>query len=160
MSEAIVPATSPQHIVWARRLCEEYADSLPFALDFQGFAAELADLPGAYSPPAGRLLLALVDGAPVGCVAMHRWSPDTCEMKRLYVRPSHRGRGLGRRLVVAICAAARRAGYRHMVLDTTPSMVEAHALYQALGFVAIAPYRHNPVPGTRYLQLDLGLIGR
>ena len=138
-----------------RALLREYAASLAFELDFQDFDRELAELPGAYAPPRGALLIARVDDRPAGCVALRPLADDICEMKRLFVQPSARGLGLGRRLATAVVAEARRLGYARMRLDTTPGMESAQALYAELGFVEIAPYTHNPVPSTRFLELEL-----
>jgi len=134
-----------------RALLRAYAGSLPFALDFQGFDRELAELPGAYAAPRGALLLVRGEG----CVGLRPLDGGACEMKRLYVRPSARGRGVGRLLVEAAVAEARRLGYARMRLDTTPGMERAQALYEQLGFGEIEPYRVNPVAGTRYLELEL-----
>lgn len=138
-----------------RALLREYAESLPFALDFQDFDRELEELPGAYAPPRGALLVAHVKGKPVGCVALRPLIGGTCEMKRLFVRPSARGHGLGRLLATAVVDEARGRGYTHMRLDTTPGMESAQLIYEELGFQTTEPYTHNPVPGTRFLQLDL-----
>ena len=155
----------------ARRLFAEYARSLPFALDFQGFQEELNALPGEYAPPDGSILLAEAErtdpnadddaDAFAGCVALRPLAADDaddrrlCEMKRLYVRPAHRGRGLGRTLVDAVLDEARRRGYDAMRLDTVASMNAANALYRALGFREIAPYRHNPLDAPVFFEKDL-----
>lgn len=138
-----------------RTLFEEYAASLAVDLCFQGFADELAGLPGAYAPPGGCLLLAWVNGVAAGCVAMRPLDPNVCEMKRLYVRAGFRGTGVGRLLVETVVDDARRAGHASMRLDTLATMASARALYHALGFQPIAPYRHNPIPGTEFLELRL-----
>jgi ribosomal protein S18 acetylase RimI-like enzyme len=151
----ITEARRSDDLAAARALFEEYAASLPFDLGFQGFAAELAALPGAYAPPNGRLLLALLDGAPVGCVALRRHDAHTAELKRLYVRAEARGAGAGRALVEAALAAARAAGYERVVLDTAPGMEAARALYRSLGFAEVGAYRYNPLPGAAFLELSL-----
>ena len=138
-----------------RTLFTEYAASLGVDLGFQDFEAELAGLPGAYVPPDGVLLLALVADQAAGCVALRRLDDTTCEMKRLYVRPAYRGAGLGKQLAKAIIAEARTIGYRAMRLDSLPSMLGAVQLYRSLGFQEIDPYRYNPIPGSIFLEISL-----
>lgn len=153
----IAPARLPDDLAALRRLLAGYAAGLSVDLSFQGFAAELAGLPGAYAPPRGALLLARgPDGSLLGCVAL-RPGPDpaSAEMKRLYVAPEARGLALGRRLALAALDAARVAGYGRVVLDTLPEMAAAQALYARLGFSDIAAYTGNPVPGARFLARDL-----
>jgi putative acetyltransferase len=151
----ITAAATPGDIAEARTLFEEYAASLGFSLCFQDFDRELAELPGAYAPPQGRLLLARVDGSVAGCVAVRPLDGGTCEMKRLFVRPAFHRHGIGRRLATSIIEEGRVAGYTSMRLDTVPSMTAALGLYASLGFVDIPPYRDNPIPGARYLELRL-----
>jgi putative acetyltransferase len=151
----IIHATAPSDVEIAKALFQEYADGLGVDLCFQGFADELAGMPGAYAPPSGRLLLA-VDGAEaLGCVGLRPLGDGACEMKRLYTRPAARGRGLGRALAERVIAEARAIGYARMRLDTLPTMLAARAMYRELGFTEIGSYRPNPVEGTLYLELAL-----
>ena len=125
-------------------------------LCFQGFERELAELPGAYAPPEGRLLIARVGGDVVGCVGLRPLEPGICEMKRLWVEPGFGGRGIGRALAESIVAAAREIGYERMRLDTLPErMPAAQHLYRSLGFREIPPYYDNPLPGVTMLELAL-----
>jgi len=149
-------AKSPPQIATVRELFQEYAQSLGFSLCFQSFDKELAGLPGDYAPPEGRLLLAVHGAAPAGCVGLHRLEAGICEMKRLYVRPQFRGRGLGRTLAEHIVAEAREIGYNRLRLDTVePVMQAAVAMYRQLGFREIAPYRENPIAGALYMELEI-----
>lgn len=153
------PAQFPEDLKTVRQLFLEYQAGLGIDLCFQGFDAELAELPGAYAPPVGTLLLACVDGEPAGCCAMRAlYNTDhlnACEMKRLFVRPAFRGFGLGRLLVERVMSDGQLAGYTTMLLDTLSDMETARALYQEMGFVEVAPYYHNPIPGAHYLKVDL-----
>jgi ribosomal protein S18 acetylase RimI-like enzyme len=151
----IVEARSAELVGEARALFLEYAASLDFDLCFQDFDRELAALPGAYGPPAGCLLVAVVDGGTAGCVALRPIGEGISEMKRLYVRPAFRGGGLGRALALASIEAARRIGYARMRLDTVPVMQAAIGLYARLGFTVIDPYCVNPVPGAMFMELVL-----
>ena len=151
----IIPATSVEHFKITRKLFMEYADSLGFDLEFQDFGHELATLEQEYAPPQGCILLAIVSGNIVGCVALRPFEVSICEMKRLYVIPARQGQGVGRLLAREVIAQARKAGYKKMRLDTLASMRSARGLYESLGFYPIEPYRYNPIKGTTYMELDL-----
>jgi ribosomal protein S18 acetylase RimI-like enzyme len=151
----IIEPAGPDDLDAVRDLFRAYERWLGISLEFQGFAAELAGLPGKYAPPAGALLVARDPAGLAGVVAMRPHAPDLCEMKRLYVRPAHLGRGIGRALAGAIVAAGRRAGYRAMRLDTMARMTAAVALYRSLGFVEIPAYTHNPEPDVLYFERAL-----
>lgn len=152
----IVEADSGNYLQIARGLFEEYAASLDLSLDFQNFDEELATLPGDYTPPNGHLLLAFWQGQVAGCVALRKLDERVCEMKRLYVKPHFQGLKIGRALAEAVITQAREGGYTCMRLDTLPSMGRARAMYAALGFQEIAPYRYNPIEGTAFMELILG----
>jgi GNAT superfamily N-acetyltransferase len=139
----------------ARALFLEYATWLAEDLCFQGFEEELATLPGKYAPPDGRLFLACHGDTPIGCIALRRFDADSGEVKRLYVRPAHRGRGVAHALGQAVIAAARAIGYRRLVLDTLERMTEARRLYAGAGFREIPPYYETPLCGTRFMELPL-----
>ena len=151
----IIPACSDDHLLAVRNLFVEYAEYLGVDLCFQGFQQELAGLPGDYAPPDGQLLLAIDGDRAVGCVAIRKLGEGICEMKRLYVKAGHRGKGLGRRLAEAIITEARSNGYEKMRLDSLASLKEATGLYRSLGFIEIPSYRYNPLPDAIFMELVL-----
>ncbi|HET6163136.1 MAG TPA: GNAT family N-acetyltransferase [Planctomycetota bacterium] len=163
LNVAIAAAAGAADLAQARRLIGEYFATSAADPDFsrclaaQGAAAELAGLPGDYSPPRGRLLLARVGGEVAGCIALRPVPGDAaaCEMKRLFVRPAFRGSGVARALVQALLREAAAAGYRQMVLDTLPTMAAAQALYRELGFEDLAASTSHPVAGARFMQRAL-----
>ena len=148
-----------ERIEAVRAIFREYAGTLGVDLGFQDFDSELRNLPGDYAPPRGTLLLATLDGVVAGCCALRPLDsadyPNAAEMKRLYVRQSFRGFGLGRQLAERCLDAARQAGYACVLLDTLSDMEAARALYDDLGFEEIPPYYHNPIAGSHYLKVDL-----
>ena len=150
------PAETAEDVLCARELFREYEPSLGLSLCFQNFEQELAAWPGEYVPRDGQLLLAEEGTELAGCVALCKIDARTCEMKRLYVRPQFRGKGLGRILAERVVADAREIGYKRLRLDTVePVMRDAVAMYRKLGFREIAPYRENPVEGALYMELEL-----
>jgi len=152
----IVQAQSEQDIAMVRALFTEYADSLGIDFYYQEFEQELAGLPGKYAPPAGILLIAREGGEVVGCAALRKIDDGIGEMKRLYLRPAFRGKGVGRDLALTIIAEARKIGYGRLRLDTLPKLSEARKLYHSLGFKEIEPYAYNPIEGVVYFELTLG----
>ena len=157
----LIQVESVGEIDSARSIFKEYEGWLGINLCFQNFEKELAELPGEYVAPHGRLLLAMEDKRVAGCVALRKIGEGICEMKRLFVRAEYRGKGLGRTLVEAIVSEAGEIGYARMRLDTLPGkMDEAIALYRSLGFTEIEPYYQNPVSGAKFMELELGSAAR
>lgn len=152
---SIEDAIAPEDVRDVAVLFAEYQTALGVDLSFQGFAEEVATLPGSYARPRGRLLLARADGRAVGCTGLRPLSSTDGEIKRLYVAPAARGLSLGRRLAERVVAEARIVGYERLLLDTLPSMQAAHTLYRSLGFREVPPYRYNPIAGTQYFGLEL-----
>lgn len=155
MTLTIAQAVFPDDDAAIRKLMREYIDSLGLDLSFQDVETELATLPGPYVPPRGRMLLARLDGAPVGIGALRPLPDGSAEMKRMYLRPAARGMGAGRQLAVAIVTEARDAGYPLIRLDTQLSLTTAVALYRSLGFVETPRYNDNPLPNSLFMSLDL-----
>jgi len=155
MSVSIVPASGAEEIRVVRQLFLEYQQSLGISLCFQGFEQELAALPGDYATPTGGLWLALLDGDDVGCVGLRPCGDGRGEMKRLYVKPHGRGRGVGQRLVDTVLEAAAGAGYETLCLDTLPSMHAAQRMYRRMGFVDCAPYGGHALSGTVFMERTL-----
>ncbi len=152
---SLVQVESMAQVDVARTLFREYEASLQLDLCFQSFEAELSALPAPYLPPRGALLLAFEDGEVAGCGAFRPWSADCCELKRMFVRPAFRGKGVGRILANVLLSLARAAAYRSVRLDTLNFMREAVALYQSLGFQKIQRYYDNPHPGALFFELAL-----
>lgn len=156
----IIDGSTPGRIAQVKQLLEEYASWIEISLCFQGFDKELANLPGDYGPPQGRLLLAVDEEILVGCVALRPLKENVCEMKRLYVRPEFRGSGVGKQLATMIIEAAREIGYASMRLDTLPGkMDKAIAMYRRFGFKEINPYYSNPVDGATFMELSFKEVG-
>jgi len=152
----IVAARSRIELISAAALLRAYAKSLPVDLAPQGFTQELESLPGVYGPPKGELLLAKRGDHVLGCIALKPLEPPrTAEIKRLFVRPQARGKGVGKALIEAILKTARQLGYGEIKLDTLPEMEGAIALYKANGFVPIPPYGSHPYPGLVTLGIKL-----
>ena len=143
------------HVAQVKALFQEYAETRKNDPALENFHEEIDSLPAKYAVPDGNLILAYSDGNLAGCVAVHKLADGICEMKRLYVSPRFRGRGIGRYLVEAILKQAATMGYSHLRLDSIPSMREAQELYQSIGFYEIPAYRHNPNEGTKYYEIDL-----
>jgi len=153
----IVQAQSEHEIQQVRELFAEYVVWLGINLCFQNYEKELAELPGDYVQPGGRLLLVLdEDGRAAGCAALRDLGKGVCEMKRLFVRPEFRGQHLGERLMDMILNDARAIGYQCIRLDTLPGKMDrAIAMYRARGFKDIAAYYNNPVVGAAFMELSL-----
>lgn len=139
----------------AGELFLEYARSLPFSLEYQGFSGEVASLPGKYAPPSGAILLAMEGGRPVGCIALRPHVGDECEIKRFFVKPAARGRGIGHRLLAAAVERAKLLGYRSICLDSSADMLAARRTYEAAGFKPCERYNDDPDPTTVYFRLRL-----
>ena len=151
----ITSASTEEDLAHVRALFQEYWDSFGFTPCFQNFGRELANLPGKYAPPRGRLALGWVTGVPVGCVALRPIDGLRCEAKRLYVKPEARGCGVGAALLAWVMAEARAAGYRELLGDTMPVMQQALAMYGRLGFERTGPYAEGATEGAIYLRLKL-----
>lgn len=154
MNIEVVSATD-EHTAIVRELFREYAAGLAIDLCFQNFEDELSTLPGSYAPPRGRLLLAKADGKIAGCVALRPMDNEAAELKRLYVRPAFRKRGIGKTLVARVLDEARQIGYRVARLDTLLEMHDAIALYTLFGFKEVAPYRARQPTGICYFEKEL-----
>ncbi|MEZ4700507.1 MAG: GNAT family N-acetyltransferase [Rhodothermales bacterium] len=152
---AFIPAHLEPHLSRIRELFNEYRAEADNGVCFQTFEAEMAALPGHYAPPEGALILVEWEGTPAACAALRPLEPGICELKRVYVRPAYRGKGLGRLLVERFLERARILGYREVRLDTLPSMQAAATLYRSLGFEDRAPYGDDPTPGAQHFSIAL-----
>lgn len=139
----------------AKALFQEYANARKNDPALVNFSEEINSLPGGYAPPEGSIILACCDGSLAGCVAVHKLNDDICEMKRLYVSPKFRGRGIGKCLIMELLKQAEMLGYTRMRLDSIPTMETAQRLYESIGFYEIPEYRNNPNKGTKYYELKL-----
>jgi len=151
----VIIASMPAQLEECRILFQEYADWLGIDLSYQGWAQELAALPGNYAPPLGKLLLAMANEQTAGCVAMRPMNETVCEMKRLFVRPAFRGMGIGQQLAQGILDDARQQGYTSMRLDTLPHLQAAIRLYEQLGFVRCSAYYDSPIENTIFMEMIL-----
>ena len=151
----ILEAKTEQDMYAVRELFKEYTDGLGIDLTFQNYEQELAGLKTIYLPPSGSLLLARYNGSFVGCVGLRKLDNVSCEMKRLYIKPGTRSRGLGSALCKRIIQKGKQLGFKRMRLDTLASMTGALTLYKRLGFYEIEPYYKNPIPETVYMEIIL-----
>jgi len=150
-------AASPSDIAAVRELWREYWKSIDLPDDFQGFGEELKSLPGVYGADGGALLIAesTPGGTPAGTIALRRLNQSAGEVKRLYLRPAFRGKGLGRYLLEQVIERARAIGYEALYADTLPSMKDALSLYERLGFTRVEAYAKHPTPGAIFMKLQL-----
>lgn len=151
----ILEVTTEDQVAIARRLFEEYRQTPGVSECVAGFAEEVHGLPAPYAPPAGVLLLGMLDGEPAGCAGLRPLEPGICEMKRLYVRPAARRSGMARAMVLKILGCAGALGYGRMRLDTLPTMESARKLYESLGFARIAPYGPRPIQHAIHMEIRL-----
>ncbi|MDH4064179.1 MAG: GNAT family N-acetyltransferase [Acidobacteriota bacterium] len=155
MASMSIREASSADIPAVRALIDEYCRWIGLDLTFQEIQPELDGLPGDYAPPGGVLLVGTLDDRVEGVAAYRRFDTQACEMKRLYVRPSGRGRGVARALVMALMANAVSRGFRTMYLDTLPTMGSAQRLYESLGFQDTPAYYDTPIAGTRFMARQL-----
>ena len=155
MENVTIRPARPTDIPDVRQMLEEYVRWIGLDLAFQEIEEELAGLPGEYAPPRGTLFVAEDNGRLIGMIGVRSFEGAICEMKRLYVRPEARGRGLAKQLIAAALDEARRLRYSEIRLDTLPMMGDAQSLYVALGFADIPPYYDTPIAGTRFMSKRL-----
>ncbi len=152
----LLQAETPEQLEEVCKLFREYEKKLDLDLCFQGFEEELANLPGKYSKPEGRLFLAISDEKIAGCIALRKIDDEICEMKRLFVRDEFRGQKIGNLLIEKVISEAKEIGYQKMRLDTyPPKMEKAVKLYESHGFYEIDSYYHNPHSESVYMELQL-----
>lgn len=124
-------------------------------LNKQNYDEELEHLESKYGLPYGRLYLAFCDNKLAGCIGLRKIDNSTCELKRLYIKPEFRKKGIGDFLVKKIIADAKEIGYTKMRLDTLPFLKGAERLYRRNGFYDIPCYNNSPMDNSIYMQLDL-----
>ncbi|MDW3190833.1 MAG: GNAT family N-acetyltransferase [Cytophagales bacterium] len=151
-------AKSPEAFQLAVDLFKEYADQIETDLSFQNFDEEMENIEHQYSKPWGTLYLIYQKEALAGCFAIRKFESTICELKRMYLRTSARGSGLGKTMLLEAIEAAKSMQYQKMRLDTLPTMKPAIELYQKVGFYEIDPYRFNPIPDSKFFEIDLEKI--
>jgi len=147
----IAPATSKTDVAAVKTIFKAFIKFLPIDLGFQGIDDEMQHFPQGYEC----LLLAKLGGKPIGAVALKEHSPETCEMKRLFVLPGAQGSGAGRLLCERLIKTATTKGYKTMLLDSLKRLDAAVSLYRKLGFSEIEPYNFNPEGDVIYMHLAL-----
>ncbi len=151
----LIFASNKEQISIAKAIIQEYARSLAFSLDFQNFDEEIENLAIHYARPMGFILLAMDKDRCVGVTCLRNLGNFIAEIKRMYVRPHHRGKGYGRKMLDKAITEAKSIGYRYLRLDTVPDMESANKLYDSRGFYEIEDYTYNPIPGARFLEFKL-----
>jgi len=139
----------------AVKLFNEYANSLHISLDFQNFKEELNVINSMYGSPTGCLFLVYDQEQAIACAAYRKIGDGICELKRMYIQPNYRRKGVGQNLVSLLCENAKHNGYRVMRLDTLDTMLPAISLYHHNGFYDVASYYHNPNDGVVYMEKEL-----
>ena len=139
----------------ARLLFEEYSASIGISLDFQHFDDELDGLKRMYAKPCGGIMLAKKGEELIGCAAIRKISDTVGELKRMYIKPGHRNKGIAKTLLKKALQLARDCNYAVVKLDTLNNMFPAIHLYKQAGFYETPPYYHNPIKTAIYFEIVL-----